>query len=268
MGSFPRRSFLAGAMAAACNPSSEAREPVARPPARSSGGSVLVELYTSQGCSSCPPADALLSELGQDPRVVPLAFHVDYWDRLGWPDPHGSREWSKRQRDHAASTRARQVYTPQLLFNGVDRRVGRKTDAALRAIADAAEPAFELELAATRDGDSFEVAVAVQQRAETASERLRVWLASFESGITTRITRGENAGRRLTNDFIVRDLRELCSIGDDASTSCELSLPVAERSANGGFAAFVQDPVTMEVFGATRIAAPQESESAALHSRG
>lgn len=239
-------------MAAACNPSAEPVQPAEPRKAETNTSPVLVELYTSQGCSSCPPADALLRKLGADPRVVPLAFHVDYWDYLGWRDPHGSEAWSDRQRRYAASAGHSRIYTPQLLFNGLDESVGRRASAAEQAIASASAPSFELELEATLQQDAYEVRLAAHRLGKKPPQGLQVFLAAFESGISTKIRRGENAGRNLTHDFIVRDLRQICSVEGGPATNYELVIPAAKRR-NTGFAAFVQDPKTMAVVGATRI---------------
>jgi len=100
----------------------------ALPGATSASGPVVVELFTSQGCSSCPPADRLLSKLSRDPRlagrVIPLAFHVDYWDYIGWRDPFASPRWSQRQKDYARVFRSNRIYTPQLVVSGSTEGVG------------------------------------------------------------------------------------------------------------------------------------------------
>src|SRR5690348_11228611 len=98
-------------------------------------GPVVVELFTSQGCSSCPPADRLLSKLGEDPRfagkVLPLSFHVDYWNSIGWQDPFSSARWSARQNDYARAFRSDRIYTPQTVVNGTSECVGNDERAVL-----------------------------------------------------------------------------------------------------------------------------------------
>jgi hypothetical protein len=79
---------------------------------------IIIELFTSQGCSSCPPADRLLKRLAGDPRVIPLSFHVDYWNYIGWTDPFSSKRWSERQQGYARAFRSNRIYTPQLVVSG------------------------------------------------------------------------------------------------------------------------------------------------------
>ena len=127
-------------------------------PASADRGPVVIELFTSQGCSSCPPADRLLSRLAEEPayrgRVVPLAFHVDYWDYIGWRDPFSSPRWSERQRDYGRSLGLGTVYTPQLVIDGRSECVGSQEGDVRREIARAlATPAAgRVELSVSRDG--------------------------------------------------------------------------------------------------------------------
>jgi hypothetical protein len=167
---------------------------------------VVVELFTSQGCSSCPPADRLLAELGEDPAVLPLAFHVDYWDDLGWRDTFSSPRWTARQRSYAQKlARGRGVYTPQLVISGTRDVVGSDRSAARDAIARAARP---------------EATAAIDFRVERRGERLvakgtskgpsnsTLVVVLVQNGLETSIERGENAGRRIRYDHVVRDLVE------------------------------------------------------------
>ena len=119
---------------------------------------MVIELFTSQGCSSCPPADRLLSRLAEEPayrgKVVPLAFHVDYWNYIGWTDPFSSPRWSERQRDYGRSLGLGTVYTPQLVIDGRSECVGSQEGDVRREIARAlaAPPAGRVELSVSRDG--------------------------------------------------------------------------------------------------------------------
>ena len=239
-----------GAMAAACDPGPEPSPPAPRDAQPRTRGPVLVELFTSQGCSSCPPADSLLRKLADDPRVVPLAFHVDYWDYIGWRDPYGSALWSDRQRRYAQAAGTDRIYTPQLLFNGDDHYVGARKAAAHKAIADAEPGAYTLQLEATRKGDAYAVELIVIGRSGAPPRAATAFLATYQSGISTEIQRGENRGRTLRNDFIVRAVRTMC----DADTGgCEAVVPELESDGGLGIAAFVQDAKTMGIHGATRI---------------
>jgi hypothetical protein len=194
-------------------------------PAGDQGGRlVLVELYTSQGCSSCPAADAFvrdLPRLGFDRRrVVPLTFHVDYWDDLGWKDPFATRAFTDRQRRYADLGRLRSpdgedglrgLYTPQMIVDGAVHFSGGRRDVALREIQKAAaQPsAVALQATAATDGDRATVSVRVVPATGAALRgpfRLFVVLAS--TAARTRVTHGENSGRTLEEAAIVRALSE------------------------------------------------------------
>jgi len=219
---------------------------------------VLVELYTSQGCSSCPPADALLRELVLERPsgvpVVPLAFHVDYWDGLGWPDPFGDPRWSERQQAFAKATGSAQIYTPQLLFDGVDRRVGTRRARAEAAVEAAnAEPAaVALRLAVTREGEALRVSVTASRRAGAEARAVDVMVAVTDGGHHTAIPIGENAGLTLAGDFVVRDLARACMVPADVpEQECEatLSLSQVRRPDALRIVAFGQDRETWRIVG-------------------
>ena len=168
---------------------------------------VLVELFTSQGCSSCPSADALIHDLANDPalrgRVIPLAFHVDYWDSLGWRDPFSSKEWTQRQARYARTMHLSSAYTPQAVVNGTREFVGSNRSALSAALEKASneKPRSEVTLAARREGNSL--IATIHANVSTNDDLM---LAIVEDGVTTKIEHGENAGRTLTNDAIVRKL--------------------------------------------------------------
>jgi hypothetical protein len=167
---------------------------------------VLVELFTSQSCSSCPPADVLLGELARRPDVVALGFHVDYWDRLGWKDPFSLPEATRRQRDYGRQFNLRAIYTPQLVVDGVAEMVGSDRAAVTRALA-AARPGDGVAVALARDGVSVLVRVAEGAVAAPA----RVQLVGYTPGATTRVLGGENSGRTLADTNAVRRLETLGS---------------------------------------------------------
>ncbi len=157
----------------------------------------VVELYTSEGCNSCPPADRWLSTLKADPAVVALAFHVDYWDRLGWKDRFASAAFTDRQATQQASNGARFSYTPQVVVDGQDRK-----DWPGVALSSAPRQAAPVEVALTRDGDRF---VATVLPAANAPKRLAAYWAVTEQGHVTAVKAGENEGVTLHHDFVVRD---------------------------------------------------------------
>ena len=182
------------------------------------GRPVVAELFTSEGCSSCPPADALLAEIARtQPDVLALAFHVTYWDRLGWPDRFALPAATARQRDYAARLGLDGLYTPQMVVDGTRDVVGSDrigVAAALRAAARAEAPAVPLTI--TRDAAGVRVA------AGAGAGRGAVLLIGYDPLHRTPVGRGENAGRTLTEANIVRSLRVL---GDWAGAPRVFSAP-------------------------------------------
>ena len=207
---------------------------------------VLLELFTSQGCSSCPPADRLLTEISADPRVLTLAYHVDYWDDLGRKDPFSAAEWTRRQNDYAASLRGRGLYTPQLVVGGAVDAVGSDRGRIGALIDRAAAPSVKLELTAVTEGDAIRVR-ATTTPALAANQTLLVAVA--ESGITTEVVRGENAGRTLTADHIVR---RLVTVGPDGVAILPLDRRWDRKRLE--IVGFVQERPSMKVLGAMRAA--------------
>jgi hypothetical protein len=182
-------------------------------------GPLVLELFTSQGCSSCPPADRLLSRLARagkvgDRVVAPLSFHVDYWNDLGWSDPYSLPAWSERQRDYARVLADDRVYTPELVIGGASGMVGSNASAVSAAIQRAPRLALLPATAAwTRD------AVTITATAPADAE---VWVAVWEDGTTTRVTRGENSGEELGSDRVVRRLERVAAAGQRASLAIKL----------------------------------------------
>ncbi len=171
---------------------------------------VLVELFTSEGCSSCPPADKLLAEFyAKQPvgevTIVPMAFHVDYWDRLGWKDPFGDAAYSRRQRAYAGLLKSDSVYTPQMIVNGRIGFVGSDRGAARNAIEGARKDApVRIEVAPVLKED--EVVLTLTMQGELASDAL-LWAAVVEDALESEVTRGENRGKRLTHQAVVRSFQ-------------------------------------------------------------
>jgi hypothetical protein len=167
---------------------------------------IVVELFTSQGCSSCPPADALLGELARRGDVLPLAFHVDYWDRLGWKDPYSSAAATQRQRAYARLLDSATVYTPQMVVDGRTDVVGSYRADVLQAIdqARAASVTVPLELAAADDGLRVRVGAG-----RPDARRATLWLIGFDRHHETAIGAGENGGRTLAEWHVVRGFEPL-----------------------------------------------------------
>ena len=189
-----RRAVLAGAAAGLAGAM----------PARAAKRLVVAELFTSQGCSSCPPADAVLLELAVNrPDVLALGFHVTYWDRLGWRDPFALEASTLRQRGYASLSGIGGIYTPQMVIDGRYDVVGSDRPGVLAALARAAEQADAgVALALSRDDGGLTVTVGAGPSAEGA----QVLLVGFDTRHGTQVARGENAGRRLTNANAVRAL--------------------------------------------------------------
>lgn len=227
---------------------------------------VLVELFTSQGCSSCPPADALLEEMAADPfrQVIPLSFHVDYWNRLGWRDPFSDARWSERQRRYNQMMRTGRVYTPQLVIDGADHCVGSDLGTIHRLLDEAARrPAgAELDLTVTPEGQGLQVAVeaamAVAQSSGSEARvqsmaKMEIYVALAETGLKTSVKSGENARRDLSNDFVVRRLEKLSELDLEhprALASLELDLSGVEKRQNVWVVVFAQEPESLQVRGA------------------
>jgi hypothetical protein len=197
MAAFARRAFIAGGLAAG----GLAQPPPAR--AQSPSRPVVLELFTSQGCSSCPPADALLRELARTRAdLLPLAFHVTYWDRLGWPDRFALPEATARQRGYARLSHLGTIYTPQLVVDGRTDVIGSDRHAVLAAIA-AARPVSAAALSLAADGPRLIMELGAGQGAG------EILLVGFDPEHTTPVRRGENAGRALVEANIVRALLPL-----------------------------------------------------------
>ena len=172
-------------------------------PAAAGDSPVLVELFTSQGCSSCPPADKYLGEITKDENVLGLAFHVDYWDRLGWPDTFADSENTNRQYAYARHFSNRSVWTPQFVVNGRDYSKGNFRAMVAEYVTKAAARPDTVELSATIDGNML--MVAASPLAEDLP-RMDVFVAHFTPEETVAVKRGENAGRTLTYHNVVTGL--------------------------------------------------------------
>ena len=187
---------------------------------------VLLELYTSEGCSSCPPAEAWLSRLKSDPELwkkfVPIAFHVDYWDRLGWRDRFSSRQWTERQSRYAALWQSESVYTPAVVLNGRELPNWSGT-----SLAHPNEKAAGLLLAKATDGKNFMIEY---RPANGAAGNWDAHLVLLGSGISSKIGAGENSGRNLQHDFVVLGLREAALQGEGEVKQASLTIPAAVES--------------------------------------
>ncbi len=214
---------------------------------------VVVELFTSEGCSSCPAADAALRELEAaqsvpGAEVIALSQHVDYWNRLGWKDPFSAAQFTDRQRAYAAGF-GTGSYTPQAVVNGQVELVGSNRAALLAAIAKAAQgPRTAVHLARQGPG-----ALAVQVAAlPTGAPAADVLLVITETGLATQVGRGENAGRLLRHAAVVRALRSL-GPASHATFSAPLALRPEWKTENLRAVVLVQEPATHRIVGAASL---------------
>jgi len=183
----------------------------------------VIELFTSQGCSSCPPADKLIAEYSRDPSVVALTLAVDYWDYLGWKDTLAMSGHSNRQRAYAKARGDRQVYTPQAVVDGALHALGSDKAAIERAIKQAREQnALALPVTVERAGDKVTVTVPASEGEKGPAE---VWLCPISKSVSVTIGRGENTGHTITYSNVVR---RWIKLGDWTGKAETYSVPVAD----------------------------------------
>jgi hypothetical protein len=206
---------------------------------------VVVELYTSQGCSSCPPADQYLTELAMRPDVLALSLHVDYWDYIGWKDPFGSPMNTERQRDYASTLGLRYVFTPQIIVDGRDSVVGSDHMAVESAIAAARAQEKPVRISFRPDDGG----VAVIAAGTAPDQGATVWLAIYDKEHLTEVKRGENTGRSIRNTNVVRSFERL---GTWMGEALEIPLNLGNAAARGrsGCAVIVQEARSGRVIGA------------------
>lgn len=196
-------------------------------PARAGEHPVVVELFTSQGCSSCPPADAYLRELAGRNGVIALSFNVDYWDYLGWKDTLASPAHTGRQRAYARRLGLSGVYTPQMVVNGVAEGVGSKRQEIEPAIAAAKAKPFPVEVSFTDKGSELTLDVGA---GKAPGQPVTLWLIRFAKEERVEIGRGENRGRTMTYAHAVR---ELTPVGMWDGKAMSLTLPKSDLLTRG-----------------------------------
>lgn len=212
-------------------------------------GPVVVELFTSQGCVSCPPADALLTELSKRTDVLPLALHVDYWDYIGWKDNFAHAAFTDRQKTYARNASRKMIYTPQMIIGGHFEVAGYKPKKVLSAIAaeQAMRPKVRIEILKQGSG-SLTVRVSPQDTLDQTSD---VILVRFIPVATVEITHGENAGKSMTYTNIVTEWTELGSWNGE--NAAEFSVPPAAKSDATSGAVLVQSAGLGDVLSAARL---------------
>lgn len=211
----------------------------------------LVELYTSQGCSSCPPADQFLKDLSGDPDVLPLSFHVDYWNSAQWRDPFSRKAFSLRQKAYHESLETDYVYTPQMVVSGRYALPGGQRSAVMEAIEKSPAPVSQgaAPLILEKANDRIEITLP----ASSATADSTLYLAVYHTQQTTRIRGGENRGRTLRNANIVKRLISLANLSGEA-LSFNFARSDLDALPSDGIAVFVQSDTNGMISAASALA--------------
>ncbi len=226
---------------------------------------VVVELFTSEGCSSCPPADKVISELAGKADGAPvyfLVYHVDYWDKLGWKDRFADAAYTERQRTYANVLKSESVYTPQTIVNGAVGFVGSdkpRTEASI-SVAKVRKPTASLaaSIAPWKPGQTATIKARMSLvDAAASSSTLVLCAALVEDGLTSEIKRGENAGRVLRHDRVVRAFAQVAPSSEGEAT-IELKVPGDVQGAKASVVVFAQDPKTMKIVASMNVNAQEE----------
>jgi hypothetical protein len=226
---------------------------------------VVVELFTSEGCSSCPPADALLLKLEtaqsvHGANVIAIEEHVDYWNHDGWTDPYSSADWTQRQVDYVTHFKGQEPYTPQQIVDGQFEMSGgqeQKTEQAIQQ--SAAQPKTEITLTAANsspDGTQLNVRVG-KLTGNSDRDAAEVWMAITESGLASSVDAGENAGKNLRHASVLRSLHKIGVANPKNDSAFESSQKVKFKSSwkrqNLQVAVFVQEKKSMRILGAAAV---------------
>ena len=268
-----RRAFLVASLLAAlvltCRPAAQLAQ-TAPPDSKSMivSPAVLVELFTSEGCSTCPPADKLLSELDHNEaikgvQVIALSEHVDYWDRLGWRDPFSSAQFTQRQSQYAQALHFEDIYTPQMIVDGRTQFIGSKRARAFEAIAEAARAPKAIVRLAIKESASNSIKLSVQVESISdvgRGDTVEVMLAIAESGLSSKVSRGENSGRELAHSSVARKLTRIGKVeGKSFSAEPAVNLDRAWKWRQMKAVVFLQERTSRRVLGGAQIKLADES---------
>jgi len=205
--------------------------------AKAAGPRAVVELFTSQGCSSCPPADKIVGELSKDPSVIALSLPIDYWDYLGWKDTLADSRFSARQRAYSIMRGDREVYTPQVVVNGITHVLGSDRKGIDAAVDKTQHEVgiMSVPVKMTKADGHIDISIPA-----SAGQRAEVWICAVSKSVPITIGRGENNGRQIVYHNVVRDMLK---VGDWNGTANTWSVPIENISRNGADAAavYVQD---------------------------
>lgn len=226
--------------------------------AQQPGAASVIELFTSQGCSSCPTADALLREYADRADIVALSLPVDYWDYLGWKDTLASPRFSSRQRAYAEGRGDGRVYTPQAIVNGIAHAVGSDRDQIDHALAEttSALQAMRVAVGVRGEGDSLIIEAGASPRVGTHAGGT-VWLAVVQRDVAVEINRGENRGKRVTYTNVVRELSPV-GVWSDKPTRIELKKSALLPNDKLRCAVLLQEGTTGPIVGAVWMATKQQ----------
>ncbi|MCO5949770.1 DUF1223 domain-containing protein [Mucilaginibacter flavidus] len=227
-------------------------------------GFAVIELFTSEGCSSCPPADALVAKIEKESNGKPvyiLAYHVDYWNRLGWKDQFSSADFSKRQNEYAHYLNLQSVYTPQIVVNGKTEFVGSEEGTLRNAIHAGLQKTSTTQVELTIAGMEAKQAV-LKYAVEGADKNTVLQVAVLEKAAVSKVGAGENGGRTLSHVQIVRKLQQLTLAGNSGTAS--ISLPNGFDSKSWEIIGFLQNRANGTITGAARVTFASDNSTAAV----
>jgi hypothetical protein len=225
---------------------------------------VVVELFTSEGCSSCPPADALLQQLSQsqplaEAEIIALSEHVDYWNYIGWADPFSSPAMSARQEAYAQALGRSNSYTPQMVVDGQLECVGSNAAKARAAIAQAArlpKAAVQINASQAAQHNAFNLRITVNALPARANEPAEIVLAITEDNLASAVSRGENSGRKLLHTAVTRELRvigRLDPAAQSATVETSVTIPASWKRDDLRAIAFAQERSSRRILGAASL---------------
>jgi len=226
--------------------------------AQDAKGFAVIELFTSEGCKSCPPADKILSEISADAQknnkeIYCLAFHVDYWNRLGWKDPYSKFQYTRRQENYSRVLPSKELYTPQVVVNGKIEFTGSKKEKSNEAIEAALKRPSTIQLSIQVDSMLNDTAYISWKLSKTDKNNV-LQMAFTESGLVSNVNKGENAGKTLQHDHIVRVFTAINNPGNTGQV--KMILKGRDRELQSEIVAFIQHKQNYSIAAAARIKNP------------